>query len=222
MSWPPGETMSNRNDRFHHVPSGTITAAVAAGICWLAGCSGSTGPAGANGAIGAQGPQGNPGAAGAQGSPGQAGTQGSAGPQGAPGPSFFAELQVPGANFFPMGLSSSKDGTLFVSSAGTGEVLKYAPGSITPKVVVPSSATIPPNVLVDDTTSTLYVCVDAFGGPNFTKPAASLNAYDFDGNPKHMYPLPSQETSLCEDIALDSSHNVYVTDAFLGAIYILP
>ncbi len=201
---------------------GSISLALAAAIVATAGCSGSAGAPGAKGDPGAQGPvgpKGNSGMPGAQGAPGAPGATGPQGPSGVP---FINELQVPGATFFPAALSSAKDGTLFVGSAGTGEVIKYAPGAITPVVVVPASGAVVPNLLVDDSTSTVLVCVDAFGGPGFTNPAASVKAYDYTGKLVQTYPLPNQGTSLCEDLAFDTSHNLYVTDAFLGIIYILP
>jgi hypothetical protein len=222
--------MSTRRDHFHLISSSPRStqrvrprfgrAAIAAAVgALLAGCSGSAGPAGANGG---QGPQGNAGTPGAQGQQGQPGKQGDPGEAGAPATTFIDELQVPGADFFPTGMSASKDGTLFVGSAATGEVLKYAPGATTPKVVVPASGYVVPNVFVDDAASILYVCVDDFQGPQFSKPAATLQAYDFDGKLQTSYPLPSQGGSVCEDMGLDASHNLYVTDTFLGAIYVLP
>jgi hypothetical protein len=198
---------------------------VAAGLvvsATLAGCSGSDGAAGTVGESGATGPKGVEGAAGQAGANGQPGKTGPAGKPGAPGTTDLSELQVPGPDFFPTGLYASKDGSLFVSSAGTGEVIKYVPGAITPKVIVPASGAVAPDLIVDDSTGTLYVCVDQFGAPGFMDPMASLAAYDLEGKSKQSYPLPNQGSSLCEDIAIDAQHNVYVTDAFLGAIYVLP
>ena len=192
------------------------------GALWLSACSGSTGETGAAGRTGEPGAAGHPGKQGAPGAPGKPGPTGSQGIQGTPGVPFVTELQVPGANFFPVGLSSSKDGTLFVASAGTGEVLKFPPGANVPTVVVPASGAVAPNLLVDDGASTLYLCVDKFAGPGFSNPAASVNAYDLSGKLVQSYPLPNQGTSLCEDFAFDGSHNLYVTDAFLGVVYILP
>lgn len=74
------------------------------------------------------------------------------------------------------------------------------------------------NLTVDKGNSTLYACVDVFA-PGFMMPKGEVRAYDYDGKLKRSYPLPNQGTSVCEDIAIDAQHNIYVTDAFLGKVY---
>jgi Collagen triple helix repeat (20 copies) len=210
---------------------------LAAGV---AGCSGSEGPQGAPGAEGPRGEAGAPGdqgTQGKQGSPGQPGATGQAGAPGQPGEAgppgaagivdasaafeAVTSLELPGSAFFPTALSSAADGTLFVGSAGTGEVVKFAPDAVTPTTIVQGDGAIIANLTVDRDNQLVYVCHDAFQ-PGFQSPVSTLIAYDFDGNVKNTYPLPNQLTSVCEDLCLDTAGNVYVTDASsVGAIYLL-
>jgi hypothetical protein len=192
----------------------------------MAACSGATGP---------EGPQGQPGVDGPQGPQGQPGVGGPQGPQGQPGAAtptldLVSSLQlpiVPGQQpgFYSQSLTSSADGSLYVASL-FGEIVKFTPDSIEPKVIVPvaSSPGVVPGVLIDDATSTLWVCGNTFQSPaTFQGPSATLHSYDLAGKPmkSFAFPGPQPGSSICEDIAIDDKHNVYVTDSFTGTVFVL-
>src|SRR5215831_17800671 len=103
---------------------------------------------------GPQGPEGQPGPAGDPGAKGDPGPKGDPGTNGgSPLPDAdVAALQLPGATFFPYSIGAAADGTIFVGSPATGEVVKYDKGALTPTVVIPaSSPTAGVNgLLVDD------------------------------------------------------------------------
>ena len=111
-------------------------------------------------------------------------------------------------------------------SSLTGELVKFTPDSIDPVVIVPAAngPGLIANVLVDDGTSTLWACGNTFQNPaTFEGPSATLIAYDFSGNKQKSYPFPGPQpgSSLCEDIAVDAKHDVYVTDPFTGSVFVL-
>ena len=174
-----------------------------------------------------------PAAPGPAGAPGLDGAEGPAGPAGPPGEdapppiALVDALQLPAAAPYPTGMDAAADGSLYVGSL-FGAVVKFAPTSTTGQIVIPGvgpAGTVLANIAIDQATDTLYACGDLFGGAPgnpFANPAATLYAFDLDGNQKAAIALPNQGSSLCEDIAVDVDGSVYVTDAFLGAIYVVP
>lgn len=130
-----------------------------------------------------------------------------------------AALKLPGANFFPYSINASADDSLYVGSPATGEVVRFAPGATTATQVIPASS--PPagvnGILVDDANGLLYTCTNIFTSP--TSVTAAVRSYDLHGNAKQTYPLPSG--ALCEELAFDTSHNLYAVDAWGGAIYVM-
>lgn len=132
-----------------------------------------------------------------------------------------ANLELPGV-FYPQSITSASDGTLFVGSIGTGEVVKYAPGSTQPQVIVAKSdpQVLIPGLVVDDASSTLWVTAVKFD-PGFANPRGELRSYDFEGHLKKTYLVPNQGSSIGEEPTIGPDHGIYVTDAFLGKVYVL-
>ena len=189
-----------------HAGSISLTALL---IC---ACSGSAGPAGPTGDTGPQGPEGPPGASADAGQPAVT--------------SLVSSLDLPDSAPYPNSISSSADGTLYVGGL-LGQVVKFVTTSTHGQILIPQvgpQGTVLANLMVDQTSKTLWACGDLFHGTAenpFADPAATLYAYDLDGNAKGSYPLPNQGSSLCEDIAIGGDGTVYVTDPFLGAIDVL-
>jgi sugar lactone lactonase YvrE len=124
---------------------------------------------------------------------------------------------LPGTNYSPESLNASADGSLFVGSLTTGEVVKFAPDSLDFTSFVPAGtlhgAT---GVFVDDSTGTLFVCEVDVTGAN----PSDLRSFDLTtGAAKTTYTFPS--AAFCNDMAFDTEHNLYVTDS-TGSIYVLP
>jgi sugar lactone lactonase YvrE len=133
------------------------------------------------------------------------------------------QLDLPGDHFYPESITHAPDGTLFVSSVGTGEVVKFAPGATTASVFIkggaPSNQNGDPSntsgVFVESSTSTLYLC--AFLDLTKKPPPNEVRAYDLDtGALKAKYAFVGP--SFCNDFAEDSSGNMFVTDSF-GKVY---
>jgi sugar lactone lactonase YvrE len=125
-------------------------------------------------------------------------------------------LELPGDHYYPESISATADGTLFVSSVGTGQVVRFAPGSSTAEVFIDGGN--PPNasgVFADSNSSTLYLC--AFLDLTQMPPPNEVRAYDLrTGALKTKYGFPGP--SFCNDFALDGAGNVFVTDS-LGKVY---
>jgi sugar lactone lactonase YvrE len=138
---------------------------------------------------------------------------------GATGPANVAELTLPGNNYYPESLNIAADGSLFVGSLATGQVVKFAPGSTNAEVFVPTGTiNAVAGVLTDNTGGALYICADDLSTQNPALPA--VRSYRLaDGTPLATYPFPS--AGFCNDMAFDGQHNLYVTDSG-GKIYKLP
>jgi sugar lactone lactonase YvrE len=122
-------------------------------------------------------------------------------------------LKLPGDRFYPESVSASPDGTLYVGSLGTGQVVAFARGQTTAKTVVaggdPKGVS---GVLADAASSTLWLCaVDLSATP----PASELRAYDLaTGSKKTSYPF--DKPAFCNDLVLDDAGNLFVADSFGG------
>ncbi len=167
------------------------------------------------------GPKGDQGPGGPRGEPGPAGPVGPRGENGQPGVAIQAtEIALPGANFFPEGIAASADGSLFIASIATGQILKIAPGAVEPEEYVARPAAAPAaaaGLIVDTARSKLYACYSDF---SFTVQSA-LRVFDLaTGAPAGTFNIPPG--GVCNDLALDGQGNVYLTDSTGFTIYRLP
>jgi sugar lactone lactonase YvrE len=137
-----------------------------------------------------------------------------------------APIGVPEKSF-PESVTSTRDGTLYVSSFNLGGVLKIAPDGKTEQLIKPaadgSRSTL--GVLADERSGRLFVCSDdlsglGIAGPGETK-GAWLKIFDLKtGAPKGSFAL-STPKSLCNDIVVASDGTAYITDSFAPIVYSL-
>jgi hypothetical protein len=118
-----------------------------------------------------------------------------------------SSLTVPGANFFPESIAATPEGTRFVGSIVTGEILRLWPGSNTAETLIPAGVNAgTAGLLVDMPRGVLWACaVDL----HFQTPTA-LRAFDLrTGALRADYPLPDR--GVCADIA-GANGDIYITD----------
>lgn len=127
-----------------------------------------------------------------------------------------AKLALPGDSYYPESLNAA-DGTLYVGSLTTGEVVAFDDGSAQPRTVLAAGSdgvTGETGVLVRD--KTLWICsIDT----TFQKPT-EIRSFDLHGTPIARYPLAANQ--FCNDLAFDGAGNLYATDSFSGTIVELP
>lgn len=179
---------------------GTVSRCLIVSLLWAAACAGD------KGATGPQGPQGP------AGDPGMQGSQGPTGPQGPPGPEDL--VQLPGSAFYPESINATADGTLYVSSAITGEIVKVSPDRSTVTTFVAGDTTQPmgkTGVFIDETGGHLWACAIA---TDFSV-ATELREYSLaTGTMLNSYPLNTG--GVCNDMVMDAAGNMYITDSFVG------
>ncbi|HEY8080029.1 MAG TPA: hypothetical protein VIF62_38125, partial [Labilithrix sp.] len=180
----------------------------------------------------------NDGAAGPAGASGAQGPAGSSAPAPTPMPAptststgpatieLASNLALPGAGFYPQSVYAAADGSLFVGGIG-GEVVRFDPTSLAPVKIADKLGVIP-GLTVDDSTKSVFVCGNTFDPPPapegqhtnpFQNPTGTLYQYAFDGTPLKTYAFPNPGSSICEDLVFDAKHNLFLSDAFTGAVF---
>jgi sugar lactone lactonase YvrE len=129
-------------------------------------------------------------------------------------------IALPGARAFPESITSTLDGTLFVGRLGDGGIVHANPRTgevalfVAPGAAGSRSIT---GVLADDASRTLWACsndLSELGGASSGRDHGSaLKGFDLrTGAAKRSVPLPGPH-AFCNDIAVDASGAVYVTDS---------
>lgn len=135
-------------------------------------------------------------------------------------------IDLPGDLAFPEAITSTADGTLYVSSLGNGGIFRVRPGEtqatewITPGSYGTRSTF---GVLADEKAGLLWVCsndISAVIGPHVAGSATGSWLKGFDlktGEGKISAKFPGERT-LCNDIALDPDGGVYATNTMAPEI----
>src|SRR6266403_3295473 len=129
-------------------------------------------------------------------------------------------IGLPGARAFPESITSTSDGTLFVGRLGEGGIVRadLRPGAVTVFVAPGASGSRSiTGVFADDASGILWACsndLSALGGPSGGRDHGSaLKGFDLPtGAARRNVPLPGPN-AFCNDIAVDATGAVYVTDS---------
>jgi sugar lactone lactonase YvrE len=123
------------------------------------------------------------------------------------------EVRLPGDTFFPESVQASRDGTLYVTSAITGEIAKVSPDRTRVTTFVAAESAQPmgkTGVLVDEAGGHLWACAIA---TDFSV-ASQLREYDLgSGGLVATYTLRG---GVCNDMVMDEGGTMYITDSFVG------
>jgi sugar lactone lactonase YvrE len=127
------------------------------------------------------------------------------------------ELVLAGDSFYPEGIAVAADGTFFVGSFSSGEIVQIRPGQRgSAPFIGAMGGAIAAGMIVDDAKGALWVCAldPMLTAPAVvkrfdTKTAAETGSYAFPG-------------TVCNDLALDKEGNLYATDSLDKTIYRLP
>jgi sugar lactone lactonase YvrE len=119
-----------------------------------------------------------------------------------------------GGDIFPESITSTADGTLYISSAAR-TIYRALPGASTAEPWIEteeSAARSVFGVLADERTRTLYACTGTVGEITAPPPPSALYTFDLTSGAakgRHVLPTPN---AICNDIAVASAGRVYVTD----------
>jgi sugar lactone lactonase YvrE len=130
-----------------------------------------------------------------------------------------ASIELPGDRVFPESITSTKDGTLYVGSVGSGGVIRVKPHTVKAEVwIKPGSfgSRSILGVLADERSNTLWVCSNDMSAVGVvipgTETGSALKGFDLKtGKGKISAKLPGDHT-MCNDIAIGSDGSAYVTN----------
>jgi hypothetical protein len=131
-----------------------------------------------------------------------------------------AEIVIPGERLATESLTSTKDGTVYVGSVGTGQIFRArADAAKAEPFIQPKTNGIGAvfGVFADEKASTLWACSGSFppgppqaGAP--VPPPSALYAFDLkSGAPKGKWNMPTAG-AFCNDIAVGSDGTAYASD----------
>ena len=140
-----------------------------------------------------------------------------------------ASIDLPGARVFPENLTSTKDGTLYVGSLGSGGIIRIKPHGDKPELWIKPGAFGSRSIfgiLADERSNTLWACsndLSAFGLVIASSETGSaLKGFDLKtGQGKVSAKLPGDHT-LCNDIAKGPDGSAFVTNSAAPQILRLP
>jgi sugar lactone lactonase YvrE len=130
-----------------------------------------------------------------------------------------SEIHIPGDHVFPESITSTSDGTIYISSLGDGMILRVPPGGATAEPFVTQGPNLMSviGVLADEKTGTLFAYSSNLTGAGVTTPGGSglpaLKSFDLkSGAPKGSVEFPGG-TGFCNDIVIGRDGAAYVTDS---------
>ncbi|MDQ2640795.1 MAG: hypothetical protein M3Y79_09485 [Pseudomonadota bacterium] len=126
-------------------------------------------------------------------------------------------ISIPGERVFPESITSTADGTLYIGSVGQAQIYRVPPRAGSAEVFIPPGTGGMQQifgVLADEASGTLWACSNllAAGPPGAGPPGPSaLHGFELaTGISSSSHALPAG--AMCNDIAVASNGDAYVTD----------
>ena len=140
-----------------------------------------------------------------------------------------ASIGLPGDRVFPENITSTKDGTLYVGSLGSGGIIRIRPGAAKGEIWIKPGAFGSRSifgVLADERSNTLWACSNDLAALGIaiasTENGSALKGFDLKtGQGKVSAKLPGDHT-LCNDIAIGADGSAFVTNSAAPQILRLP
>lgn len=140
-----------------------------------------------------------------------------------------ASISLPGDRVFPENITSTKDGTLYVGSLGSGGIFRIKPGATKADLWIKPGAFGSRSifgVLADERSSTLWACSNDMSALGVviasTENGSVLKGFDLKtGQGKVSAKLPGDHT-FCNDIAIGADGSAFVTNTAAPEILRLP
>lgn len=122
------------------------------------------------------------------------------------------ELVLPGDTYFPESLFADADGTLYVGSLVTGQVVAFADGKTAATVVVDASSGVTGVAGVTIRGDELWLCsIDT----TFQRPT-EVRSFTLDGIARTTHSLGPNR--FCNDLVFDAAGALYITDSLSGTV----
>jgi outer membrane protein assembly factor BamB len=140
-----------------------------------------------------------------------------------------ASISLPGDRVFPENITSTKDGTLYVGSLGSGGIFRIKPGATKADLWIKPGAFGSRSifgVLADERSNTLWACSNDMSALGVviasTENGSVLKGFDLKtGQGKVSAKLPGDHT-FCNDIAIGADGSAFVTNTAAPEILRLP
>jgi outer membrane protein assembly factor BamB len=140
-----------------------------------------------------------------------------------------ASISLPGDRVFPENITSTKDGTLYVGSLGSGGIFRIKPGATKADLWIKPGAFGSRSifgVLADEQSNTLWACSNDMSALGViiasTENGSVLKGFDLKtGQGKVSAKLPGDRT-FCNDIAIGADGSAFVTNTAGPEILRLP
>jgi hypothetical protein len=138
-------------------------------------------------------------------------------------------IALPGDRVFPENITSTKDGTLYVGSLGSGGIIRIRPGAAKAELWIKPGAFGSRSifgVLADERSNTLWACSNDMSALGVviasTENGSTLKGFDLKtGQGKVSAKLPGDHT-LCNDMTIGADGSAFVTNSAAPQILRLP
>ncbi len=125
-------------------------------------------------------------------------------------------------DFYPEGIASSRDGTLYIGSVALNTVVRVPANSTTPEPFVPAGVAAAGviGMEVDDDRGLLWLCDSDPRDMPRTAAVVGVSLDDGSEVVRHVLAAPDADSLFCNDLALDDYNgDVWVTESIAGIIY---